>query len=91
MAVAYLANPGRRQATELADKPGRHHQIKGVLREAVFSVWMFFSCGIPQGGCAIRMICFEITITYMTQGKIDLRNESGRPKKVKVVGEVSEK
>ena len=28
---------------------------------------------------------------YMTQGKIDLRNESGRPMKVKVVGEVSEK
>ena len=27
----------------------------------------------------------------MTQGKIDLRNESGRPMKVKVVGEVSEK
>ena len=26
----------------------------------------------------------------MTQGKIDLRNESGRPMKVKVVGEVSE-
>ena len=26
-----------------------------------------------------------------TQGKIDLRNESGRPMKVKVVGEVSEK
>ena len=42
VAVAYLANPGRRQATELADKPGRHHQIKGVLREAVFSVWTFF-------------------------------------------------
>ena len=28
---------------------------------------------------------------HMTQGKIDLRNESGRPMKVKVVGEVSEK
>ena len=28
---------------------------------------------------------------YKTQGKIDLRNESGRPMKVKVVGEVSEK
>ena len=69
MAVAYLANPGRRQATELADKPGRHHQIKGVLREAVFSVWTFFSCGIPQGGCAIRMICFEITITYISEKK----------------------
>ena len=27
----------------------------------------------------------------MTQGKIDLRNESGRPMKVKVVREVSEK
>ena len=35
------------------------------------------------------------SITYdmllKTQGKIDLRNESGRPMKVKVVGEVSEK
>ena len=30
-------------------------------------------------------------ILFMTQGKIDLRNESGRPMKVKVVGEVSEK
>ena len=29
--------------------------------------------------------------TYKTQGKIDLRNESGRPMNVKVVGEVSEK
>ena len=67
VAVAYLANPGGRQATQLADKPGRHHQIKGVLREAVFSVWTFFSCGIPQGGCAIRMICFEITITYISE------------------------
>ena len=28
---------------------------------------------------------------HRTQGKIDLRNESGRPMKVKVVGEVSEK
>ena len=28
---------------------------------------------------------------HKTQGKIDLRNESGRPMKVKVVGEVSEK
>ena len=63
----YLANPGGRQATELADKPGRHHQIKGVLREAVFSVWTFFSCGIPQGGCAIRMICFEITIIHINE------------------------
>ena len=27
----------------------------------------------------------------MTQGKIDLRNEAGRPMKVKVGGEVSEK
>ena len=32
-----------------------------------------------------------IIIIIMTQGKIDLRNESGRPMKVKVVGEVSEK
>ena len=30
-------------------------------------------------------------IVDTTQGKIDLRNESGRPMKVKVVGEVSEK
>lgn len=30
-------------------------------------------------------------IILKTQGKIDLRNESGRPMKVKVVGEVSEK
>ena len=61
MAVAYLANPGRRQATELADKPGRHYQIKGVLD--------VFLCGIPQGGCAIRIICFEITITYISEKK----------------------
>ena len=32
-----------------------------------------------------------VDIVVMTQGKIDLRNESGRPMKVKVVGEVSEK
>ena len=31
------------------------------------------------------------TAPVKTQGKIDLRNESGRPMKVKVVGEVSEK
>ena len=30
-------------------------------------------------------------LVFKTQGKIDLRNESGRPMKVKVVGEVSEK
>ena len=30
-------------------------------------------------------------VLLTTQGKIDLRNESGRPMKVKVVGEVSEK
>ena len=30
-------------------------------------------------------------ILAKTQGKIDLRNESGRPMKLKVVGEVSEK
>ena len=33
----------------------------------------------------------ERTFMSTTQGKIDLRNESGRPMKVKVVGEVSEK
>ena len=32
-----------------------------------------------------------LSLFDMTQGKIDLRNESGRPMKVKVVGEVSEK
>ena len=32
-----------------------------------------------------------ISIPSTTQGKIDLRNESGRTMKVKVVGEVSEK
>ena len=31
------------------------------------------------------------SVPLRTQGKIDLRNESGRPMKVKVVGEVSEK
>ena len=36
--------------------------------------------GSPRPSTAVR-----------TQGKIDLRNESGRPMKVKVVGEVSEK
>ena len=35
-----------------------------------------------------NVACFR---SVMTQGKIDLRNESGRPMKVKVVGEVSEK
>ena len=35
---------------------------------------------------AQQMFCL-----FMTQGKIDLRNESGRAMKVKVVGEVSEK
>ena len=34
---------------------------------------------------------FKPTLDVKTQGKIDLRNESGRPMKVKVVGEVSEK
>ena len=34
---------------------------------------------------------FIDVIDDKTQGKIDLRNESGRPMKVKVVGEVSEK
>ena len=33
----------------------------------------------------------QCIIIFKTQGKIDLRNESGRPMKVKVVGEVSEK
>ena len=35
----------------------------------------------------IMFLCYHVK----TQGKIDLRNESGRPMKVKVVGEVSEK
>ena len=34
---------------------------------------------------------FLFVYLRMTQGKIDLRNKSGRPMKVKVVGEVSEK
>ena len=37
----------------------------------------------------IIFLCF--LFQFMTQGKIDLRNESGRPMKVKVVREVSEK
>ena len=36
-------------------------------------------------------LCILSRIMYKTQGKIDLRNESGRPMKVKVVGGVSEK
>ena len=71
VAVAYLANPGGRQATELADKPGRHYQIKGVLD--------VFLCGIPQGGCAIRIICFEITITYINEKNICYKRNSFLP------------
>ena len=37
-----------------------------------------------------NLVIFSFNI-HMTQGKIDLRNESGRPMKVKVAGEVSEK
>ena len=39
------------------------------------------------------LIIHLLIYTYYvrTQGKIDLRNESGRPMKVKVVGGVSEK
>ena len=51
-------------------------------------------------GAALKVIDFQVIIMgscaygdgmNTTQGKIDLRNESGRPMKVKVVGEVSEK
>ena len=38
-----------------------------------------------------KIILININTKHTTQGKIDLRNESGRPMKVKVVGEVSEK
>ena len=41
--------------------------------------------------CQITPLTKNETGPHMTQGKIDLRNESGRPMKVKVVGEVSEK
>ena len=46
-----------------------------------------------MGFCCIlgRQYCIAGMSEGMTQGKIDLRNESGRPMKVKVVGEVSEK
>ena len=39
----------------------------------------------------VFLCCKKILRYPKTQGKIDLRNESGRPMKVKVVGEVSEK
>ena len=40
---------------------------------------------------AFAFINYLLPAAFMTQGKIDLRNESGRPMKVKVVGEVLEK
>ena len=43
----------------------------------------------PEKFLSTLIVCDPVNI--MTQGKIDLRNESGRPMKVKVVGEVSEK
>ena len=47
---------------------------------------MHLICNVVLVKLFVRMICHN-----RTQGKIDLRNESGRPMKVKVVGEVSEK
>ena len=49
-------------------------------------VWSIFA-KIDKSNIAV----IGAVIAHMTQGKIDLRNESGRPMKVKVVGEVSEK
>ena len=40
---------------------------------------------------SVPKVILPLTERYTTQGKIALRNESGRPMKVKVVGEVSEK
>ena len=62
--------------------------------EKLFSA-LLWCCGsisspdIKKYTCGPTSICDGIL--FQTQGKIDLRNESGRPMKVKVVGEVSEK
>ena len=53
------------------------------LKFELISYWGSFGGGLQYFAA--------ILATSKTQGKIDLRNESGRPMKVKVVGEVSEK
>ena len=49
------------------------------------------SVSVSEGKVQITTVRRGALSRDMTQGKIDLRNESGRPMKVKVVGEVSEK
>ena len=46
---------------------------------------------LPYSHILIFFMMIKEDKESMTQGKIDLINESGRPMKVKVVGEVSEK
>ena len=53
-------------------------------------LWYFTT---PTQPCFVVISCLFVLYLFVcgkTQGKIDLRNESGRPMKVKVVGEVSE-
>ena len=57
-----------------------------VIHSTIICLLSFNTIGISK----IYSIYFESKFLGMTQGKIDLRNESGRPTKVKVVGEVSE-
>ena len=59
-----------------------------------FSQWTGGCLQLQVGPAKNQIVLYwyiYIFICGMTQGKIDLRNESGRPMKVKVVGEVSEK
>ena len=70
----------RKIAGELVGKYSNYSAvIQGVLDLNLFSGYLHHCNEPPQKR------------PDMTQGKIDLRNESGRPMKVKVVGEVSEK
>ena len=57
-----------------------------MMCEIAFIGWWLFKLKILH-----NIIEHEYIFLNMTQGKIDLRNESGRPMKVKVVGGVSEK
>ena len=66
----------------LKEKP-RHWPISVSMSLLDPTPTVIQSCHSPQFD--------SITYPGKTQGKIDLRNESGRPMKVKVVGEVSEK
>ena len=54
-----------------------------ILKEQIFHIALLI--------LSVKAFLHAARSPAMTQGKIDLRNESGRPMKVKVVGEVSEK